>query len=156
MGRLDIHWYVQESMRGQGHLHRALHSCILPHIFADGRQSTMATADSDANVRYLERQGFVYTNHAQRQRLYTLDATSVAKFDCKGVSRKLLSKDAVKQVSKELYRIAAELRALRDKLECSTDNDFYIDSHAYDLQQIGQELSLDFDELRVKETNKLP
>lgn len=59
-GGQDLHWYVLEEHRGKGHLHRALHSVILQHMFQDGRENQRATvrADDARALEYAERQGF--------------------------------------------------------------------------------------------------
>jgi hypothetical protein len=57
----NLHWYVLEEHRNRGHLHAALRDFILPHIFSDDREVQTVTTDSEANARYVARQGFTPT-----------------------------------------------------------------------------------------------
>ena len=54
----NLHWYVLEERRKQGHLHKALSQVILPHMFADGRESQRVTTNTPSNASYALRQGF--------------------------------------------------------------------------------------------------
>lgn len=58
MGDTDLHWYMLKSHRGKGHLARALAEIILPHVFADGRESQRVTVETTENAGYVQKRGF--------------------------------------------------------------------------------------------------
>jgi hypothetical protein len=139
MGSYDIHWLVEESMRKKGLLYKALKETILPFMFQDGRENQRATANSDENASYLARQGFEHEIDNNKS-AYFLSKSSVDSYDESQIQRTPISDDEFKVINKKIFKLAAELRVIRDQIECSYGDDFCIHDVAYEVKDLGYEL----------------
>lgn len=139
MGTYDLHWFIREKNRKQGILHKALVETILPYIFLDGRIEQRATGDSEENIAYLIRQGFK-EREGDREIAYFLASDLVKSFDLSLIKRTPLTSDEFQIIKQQLYKLAGELRVIRDQIECAYGDDCSIESLAYDIHDLGLEI----------------
>lgn len=139
MGAHDLHWLVAEPMRKNGYLHAALKETILPYIFSDGRNEQRASADSEENITYLLRQGFEERVDNGKM-AYFLGRNKVMKFDESLVNRIPLSDDDFKKIKQQLFKLAGDLRVIRDQVECAYGNDCHIKEVASEIMDLGFEI----------------
>lgn len=139
MGTYDLHWLVREQNRKKGILHRALMETIFPYIFSDGRTEQRATADSKDNISYILKQGFK-ERERDREIAYFLTKDIVKSFDSSLVKRTPLTADEFQIIKQQLFRLAGELRVIRDQIECAYGDDCSIESLAYDVHDLGFEI----------------
>lgn len=139
MGKDDLHWLVVESMRKKGYLHNALKETVFPFIFSDGRTEQRASADSEDNISYLLRQGFE-ERIDNGETAYYLSSDKVKPFDKTLVQRTPLSDDEFMKISQQLFKLAGELRIIRDQVECAYGDDCYIEEVANEIMGLGHDV----------------
>ena len=139
MGVFDLHWFVSEKMRKNGHLNNALKEIILPFIFTDGRNEQRASAESRENIAYLLRQGF--EERVDNGKVaYFLSRHVVANYDNSQIRRTTLSDNDFQKVSQQFFKLASEIRIIRDRIECAYGNDFCIEDLAEQVKGLGYEI----------------
>ncbi len=119
----DLHWLMLEEHRKQGHLHRALHSCILPHLFEDEREEIVATANSKSNAEYAMRQGFTLVDPPTgewpelvhlRLRASDIDCSVVPV----GVNHSL-DNDRIAELKRRLRKAKGLIRSVSEEVACA-------------------------------------
>jgi hypothetical protein len=115
----NLHWYVHEEHRGQGHLSRALQDCILPHIFSDGREQQRVTADSVANAKYVARQGFKLVG----EMTYTMTKNQVDPSRVPDGQNSPLTYEERDELKRRLREAKALIISVHEKLQCHFGQD---------------------------------
>ncbi|EGN74454.1 hypothetical protein A28LD_1948 [Idiomarina sp. A28L] len=137
----NLHWLALERYRKRGYLSRALHDHIFPFLSWEGRSEQKATANTKESEEYLTKLGFEKMlerkPNAMGHQTYSLNLESVGNFKAESIDRTPNSKADIDNIKQELRRLAAEVRIVRDKLECTYDDDFGLDNQANELTRIA-------------------
>lgn len=139
----DLHWYVLEEHRGNGYLHRALHSVILPHIFQDGREKQLVTVKSDDEtaIEYAERQGFEVVESGEHEVRMCLEP-NVQFLEVLGVDR-TFSKQELDELKQRVRIAKALLTSVREAVESAHGNDekLFLEEQIDDLERTADEIN---------------
>jgi len=147
----ELHWFVLADHRKNGHLHRALHSTIFPHMFQDGRKVQYATAQEPDAVQYAERQGFQKCKDQQdvprgevRLRLEPTD--EMLSVDVRGQNHRM-NRAEIEELERRLRQAASLVESVREKLVLSTDTDkLFLDEMARDISNARERVGLDYED----------
>lgn len=142
----NLHWYVLEGHRGQGHLSAALRDCILPHMFGDGRESQRVTTDSEQNAAYVARQGFQCTG----EMTFTMNKDQVDTSRGPAGRNVPLSSDDCRELKARLREAKALVMSVHERLHCHYGED------ALRLDEMAEVIEDDASRLGDLELGRLP
>lgn len=113
MGCQNLHVFIKEEYRRQGHLTRALQEWILPSLFSDGREYQQITYEDEPAKRHALKFGF--TEIEEGKGVLTKDNIQ-ERSEVQGHNTSV-SEAAYREMRRKIFQAAGLLKMVRDQLE---------------------------------------